>query len=235
MKRFICPRHAEDTPSAILYGDRYKCFGCGASGPASELGIEGEENVSKRETYTEDLEAAIARIDTLPTKAVRGFDLPFDRDFYYIVWPDRVYYKGRRWDDSRKDKYKCPSGHKQPLYTPYLEESKQQLIIVEGEFNALSINIPGVSVCSPGGAAQLAPSKEALTFYKQFDRILVMADKDHAGTKGAIQLGAALRAEGKNVKIVLVEEDANTQLIKYGQEGLSKEIRQHLAGSHEAT
>ena len=32
----LCPFHAETTPSFVVFGDHYHCFGCGAHGDEAE-------------------------------------------------------------------------------------------------------------------------------------------------------------------------------------------------------
>lgn len=155
-KLILCPFHKEGTPSLALYGDGYKCFGCGKYGPLSDItGVElGDLN--QLPEPAEDLESAYKYIDSLPTRAIRGLTFPADEDGYFITWADKSFYKKRLFGAS-KAKYRNPRGHKQPVLW-VRSEGNQSLVIVEGEINALSVAraVGEVDVLSPGSASQFS-------------------------------------------------------------------------------
>lgn len=215
-RRVLCPKHEEETPSCVVYDDKYHCFGCGANGPIADLGL----TVKHYRTVPEDLEKSLAYIKTLPVQTVRGLSLPCDSQFYYIVWPTGDYYKKRVKNPGGSSKYLCPTGHSMPL----LEASvagRKTLAIVEGEINALSLAAcyPPFDVVSPGGAATFA-AKKYLNFYKKYDRIVIIADADSAGLKAAIELKTEALKWTPKVIVSLVEEDANDLLLRGGKEGV---------------
>jgi DNA primase len=106
---------------------------------------------------------------------------------------------------------------------PLLEASvagRKALAIVEGEINALSLAAcyPPFDVVSPGGAATFA-AKKYLNFYKQYDKIIIIADADSAGLKAAIELKTEALKWTPKVSVVLMEHDCN-DILQSG--GISK-------------
>ena len=51
-KKYICPFHKETTPSLVISGEKYYCFGCGKNGKAEDikdkLGNEIKSNTNKK-------------------------------------------------------------------------------------------------------------------------------------------------------------------------------------------
>lgn len=218
MNRILCPYHKESTPSMVLYEDgAYHCFGCGAHG----FGDQRPTTVVKSK---EDLAKTLEYINSLENKPFRGLIVPQDTQYAYIVWPQNTYYIRRTLDNS-EPKYKNPAGHEKPLLQ--FDRNKQNLIIVEGQINAISLAetyIKHTIVC-PGGANDLYNDKN-YPYYTQFQYITIVADNDAAGAWGAIKLKTDLLAKdfSLNIKIKLVNEDANDILVKYGVDTLEKEI-----------
>jgi hypothetical protein len=201
-----CPYHEEDTASMAVYpdGGAY-CFGCSSYTTASDLGIKS----LPPPTIVENLLDSKEYIDSLPTLTIRGLELPADELGYYIVWPDGSYYKKRLWDES-KGRYRCPTGHQKPALW-CRDEGSDTLYIIEGELNAISfcLAVDKGSVVSPGGATDFT---KHISDYTRFKNIVIVADKDTAGTIAAIETKASLLKHTSNVRVILVERDFNDLL-----------------------
>lgn len=233
-ERFHCKRHEDRTPSVIWYGgDRFFCFSCHALIPAVELGKEGANLEELPPVEPEDLQAKLAYIDALPKAFIRGFNLPIDETGYYLVWPDRSYYKKRRFEG--EPKYIGPRGHppslvKLPLFGEECRAKAISAIVVEGEFNAKSLRVGTLNtsdIYSPGSAGNFygKSSKALLTALKNYRTVYIIADQDAAGAKAAIELKSRLLAQGQAyVYISLWAKDANDIMVQDGKEALQKEI-----------
>lgn len=227
-KRYLCPRHLEATPSAIVYGNGFHCFGCGAHGPVTELGLPAGERIEV--TYVEDLSVSIARIKSLPRRVHRGFSLHSNDVGYYLLWPNDTYYKFRLLNvDAPGGKYRGPSGHKKPWFEVSLN-NPDKVVLVEGEFNALSLNkvCKDISVVSPGGAGDFysKSGEKELTKYASFSIVHLVVDEDKAGAQAAIEAASRLKVRGcNNVKIHLVKKDFNEILVYGGEDELRKEAK----------
>jgi len=230
-KRYHCPRHVEATPSAVVYGDSFHCFGCGSRGPVSELGLSAGEIIPE---YVENIQESVANITRLPTRTIRGFNLHYNARGYYLVWPDASYYKFRSFDDnSGGGKYRGPSGVRK---TPFVIGNKggtikeDRLVLVEGEFNALSLAAleePDLFIVSPGGAGDFYSrnSERYLQDYLNFSSIDIVVDNDPAGLLAGIEMKSKLAAKGANashITIVLVDKDFNEVYEQSGKDGLRK-------------
>lgn len=242
-KKYLCPKHKEDTPSANAYSDGYHCFGCGARGPLSELGIPAGERIEI--TYVEDLPSTIARIKSLPRKEIRGFSLHYNPRGYFLIWPTEDYYKFRIEGAESGSKYRGPSGHKKPPFIPGVGRSgdgasqmaiasgrkSDVLCLIEGEFNALSLASLELPICvvSPGGAGDFysATGRKHFPEYAKYGRVDIVTDADAAGAQAAIETKAALITLGcPDVRIHLVEKDFNDILVEQGKEALREQVRQ---------
>jgi len=235
VKQINCVFHKGDnTASLTLYTDgRYYCFGCTASGKCSDLGLDIQGEITNaRPRPREDIRQSLERIANLPTKPIRGLNLPTDDSGYYIVWPDRSYYVKRFFDSANSGrKYHSPSGHTKPLFQ--LTGTTDCLVVVEGQINALSIRsaLPDLECCSPGGAGDFTKSEYAgyRGYYRSFRKILILADADTPGLKAAYALSRALIKDGiPDVTFRLMKEDANDILTKYGAECLRQTITSYL-------
>ncbi len=226
-KKYLCPKHREATPSANAYRDGYHCFGCGARGPLSELGIPAGERIEI--TYVEDIAASLRRIEALPKQQIRGFSLHADSFGYYLIWSDRSYYKRRILGAESGSKYRGPSGHRKPWF--YANQGGSgRLVLVEGEFNALSLAAvePATIIVSPGGAGDFYSrnSTKNLEGASRFEEIHVVTDADAAGAQAAIETKAKLINLGaQNVRISLVERDFNDILVQDGKGALRDEAK----------
>ncbi len=210
-ERRLCPNplHLEKTPSYVIYPTGGYCFGCGHAGPRVEIG----EEVVRKPSYVENIDESLAYIASLPTRPIRGFSLPYDDVFYYLVWPSGRYYKARKIDsDGGGDKYRSATGHKKPLFEARLGRPRGPLVIVEGEFNALAIAAViepeiDVTIVSPGSAGEMGT--KYLASYAPYRYIYIVADKDKAGVKAGIELATKLRSQTPFVVVDFWEKDAN--------------------------
>lgn len=241
MGKIHCPKHPfpEKTASCDINYDtnRYKCWGCGAAGWLDELGLgNGSRKRVAGDVYKEDMVDSLKYIESLPVKVIRGVSIKASDDNMYIVWPNGDYYKSRSLTTDKGSKYKCPAGHKKPLF--YLKRSKgmswwaRALILVEGELNALSIRevAPWIDIISPGGTADiLASVKKDLNIYRMYSSILVMVDADPPGTAAGLTASAALRDAGIKTYLHTMNKDANERLVQDGAKALEEDIRQCLA------
>lgn len=214
--KILCPFHNERTPSCVIYPDHYFCFGCRKYGPLSDLeGIVDLPEIKERKP--EDLKKQMAYISRLEKKVVRGLELPVDETGYYIVWPGNRYYV-KRYFEPRPGKYYRPAGHRPPLFTAKWK-SYRLGYIVEGEMNALSVaEAVDSTVVSPGSATNFT---KYLPYFKKFDKLVIVADRDNAGTLAAMELQNQLESEKK---VILMERDANDWLVRYGRKGLKRRL-----------
>ncbi len=222
-KRYLCPRHRENSPSAVIYSNGYYCFGCGSRGAVEELGIPAGDRVEIE--YVEDLEESISAIKLLPKCDIRGFKLHGNSRGYYLLWPSDQYYKYRSLSvDTPGGKYRGPSGHRKPPFVA-VDQGNRELALVEGEFNALSLaslELP-LDVVSPGGAGDFYSSSgiKLLANCTKYDTIYLIVDADAAGVQAAIEAKSRLTVYGCNtVHIHVVEKDFNDVHVEQGQEAL---------------
>lgn len=244
LKKVLCPFHNDTTtPNCAIYDDyHYNCYACGANGLIKncKLGIykyfiECLDGAAVRpaldlENAYEEARRKYNAISLLPTKEIRGIKaLPYDQKYFYILYPDCCYYVGRLLPGVNSSyKYLCPSGIPRPSFT-LRGQTKDTLIIVEGELNALSIHqvLPEITVTSPGSGPNL---RRVLPFYQDYDNILVIADDDPAGRRGSLELVSQIGFDKVKVKLMPKSMDANDILVNYGQDRLKEEIQRTLYG-----
>lgn len=219
--RILCPFHIERTPSCVIYENRFKCFGCGKTGHISELNLDLSRIKTKKRIINRSVNQEIKYIMSLPTQKIRGLDLHYDNVFYYILWPDLQYYKKRKFipDES---KYICPWGTSKPLFT--MPGSYKDLLIVEGELNALSIYEhlkPDYKIVSPGPCTDFL---RYLDYYLQYDYIYVAFDFDKAGVQNYIKLRDVLQQHGKLVFPHPMQRDFNDILVMDGLDETRREV-----------
>lgn len=236
IERILCPFHKEDTPSLVVYDNGFKCFGCGRAGRLSELGRKDAINGVTPRHPPEDINKTLDYVFSLPKENIRGLILHCDNDNYYIVWPQNFPYYKRRSKGKVADgaKYLCPRGHEKPLFMLVEKKhTKQRLIVVEGEINALSVALacPDVPVASPGGTNEFFSKKteKYLQVFKQYENILIMVDKDSPGIKAAVELKVRLLQYTPYVATLLMEKDANEILTE--TEGGWKKLREMVMSS----
>jgi hypothetical protein len=225
--KVLCPYHADTNPSMTLYDDGYGfCWVCWKqyrmSGPT--------EARIKTQKPPEDLDASLDKVSLLPKKMIRGLELPYNDYGYFIIWPDKSYYKVRKYKDDGS-KYYGASGHKPPIFD--LREgstSTRTLLVVEGEINALSAkkSMPWLPVISPGSAGHFKVHEDKiLEICKLYDDVVIWADEDDAGYECILQLGGSLQFMGKIVDFILSNSDANEILITQGVDKLRSFIRKY--------
>jgi hypothetical protein len=227
VKKIHCPFHDDKTASMAIYADGWgHCFGCGKHVKMED----GVQDVPQEEP--EDIRASLDVITTCGTKAIRGLTLPSDDEFYYVVWPDKDYYKKRKHGtDKDKFKYLCPVGHRKPLYV-HRPKATRGLLLIEGELNCLTAALqPGFEdfcFASPGPTTDFM-RKEYLRFYEKFDRVCIIVDKDPAGIDAGIKLKAYLRARKKKVTLLALEEDLNEVYVSKGKKALLSILEKAVA------
>lgn len=230
--KVLCPFHKEVTPSCVVYSDHFKCFGCGRHGPISELPGNYSYTPAAPLPRT-DVRAEIARIKALPTKAIRGLELPYDSKGYYIVWPDESYYKIRLYDETSR--YRSPVGATKTAFRCLgINDSKMSLpgnvlvgdrplYIVEGEINALSLAkvLINSDIVSPGSATDF----DRFEPDKNYSRYTIIVDEDAPGVIAAIKLKSKILAFCPLVDVVLMGDgDLNDWLQKYDKETFQQKV-----------
>lgn len=224
--RILCPFHEETTPSFVIYANGSgHCFGC--SKHVSRFKPVDQEKEQKR--YIEDVKSALEQINELPTREIRGLELPFTNYGYYIVWPEGNYYKFRINNTNRDvSKYRCPTGVARPEFFISGNERNSALIIVEGEINALSLKEAEIDadILSPGSAGEFysRSMQDSLQQLGKYNNIMLIADKDKAGIIACIKLKEMLKSYNIPVIIYLMEKDCNEILVKDGKDKLKEEI-----------
>jgi hypothetical protein len=223
-----CRFHEDTEPSCHVYEDHFHCFVCGAHGPLSAIGLKEPSPGDREPKYVEDLSKKNAYIDSLGEKEIRGFRLRHDSMGYYIRWPDLSYYKHRLYNpEKNSDKYRVPAGHRK---TPFWVRRQGQapLYVVEGEMNAMSIAaaVEQGDVVSPGSTGDIMSKWHSvhLTQYVQYAKVIIVVDRDAAGTAAAIHLKSLLLSRVPYTSILLMETDANEILVKEGKEALRDTI-----------
>jgi len=214
-KLILCKFHDDHTPSMRIYGNWAHCYTCGAHVPSSEV-VNGDYILPTQSVVKTDVGAAIARIKTLPTKLIRGLELPYDNTGYYILWPLDQYYKRRT--TSGLSRYIAPAGINPPLFQ--YESKSKHLLIVEGELNAISLyNVVfgDYKVCSPGPATNFM---KYIKHYLNYEKITIFADKDAPGVVFGDQLKQHLLKLHKRVTLVLLDKDFNQVLQDEGEQGV---------------
>jgi hypothetical protein len=236
-KKYICPLHKEDTPSAVVYGDRFFCFGCRGGGPVSDVGLtpedlEAEESAPK---YVENIAETYAKyINKLPMCPQRGLSFPTDSGGYFIAWPTESYYKYRKFSfDKEAGKYRSPVGVKKPPFIIPKNLHSDILVVVEGEINAMSIDSLSHSyaIVSPGSSGDFYSQNfnKYIDWILSYKHIIGILDNDKAGVKGCIEFKSKLLTMGHTSNnIVLWDKDANDILVTEGKEALNDRMSEEL-------
>ena len=230
MPNLRCPRHDDRVPSMKVYSNGAFCFsGCGFI-PLQDLGLKPGD-FTQEEVYVEDVEETLSKVDNLPKKPYRGFSLPCDAYGAWLVWPDRSYYKYRRF--TGLPKYRGPAGVTQPpLWVR--QGTSETLLVVEGELDALSaaLAMEELDVMSPGSSTNF--NRKLLPSLNRYGNIIIIADDDGAGLDAVINLGALIHGEmpGVPYKRILKAsggKDFNEILVQSGREALRQEILRLLS------
>jgi len=229
MKVRCCnPAHTDDTPSMHVYPEIAYCFVCGFTCDSKD--VMDEEDYKKIKVKEKDnIEEKIKEIEKLPKRVIRGLLLPYDESngSYYIVWPDKTFYKKRVSSDSRS-RYMGPRGHKPPLFRCRSDNSTKQVnrvcIVMEGEINALSLDIAirgyPVDIVSPGSCNSLLDHTPT---YLQYNHTIIIVDKDPPGVYNGYRLKETLMDAGKSVTLIALDQDFN-DLLQQGGPELVKQV-----------
>ncbi len=211
-----------------VYHDGGFCFVCGKQAKLSELG--GVDAPPEREP--EDLTPMIEYIEGLTPIGVRGLVLPADKYAYYLLWPEKNYYKARYFKEGEGGRYRNPVGHRQPLFVAN-EVGSKTCLLVEGEFNALSfaLAVPELDVVSPGASGNFSKNqlKQHLHSMLKYDILCIVVDEDAPGARAALEALPLLRRLGVQVTTWLMPVDANEILTSDGgRENLRQKTLLHL-------
>lgn len=226
--RILCQFHSEATPSMVLYPETgtFRCYGCGKYGRLEELKGITTAQLSVSQVQSENIDETLEYIDSLPRAQIRGLELPRDADSYYVVWPDRSYYKRRIIDcENPGGKYRSPRGVARTPFVLRSQARRGACVLVEGEINALSLGLlqPPCDIVCPGSAGDFGNlGRLPVAAPGRYEKILIWCDNDAAGASAAIKAKAYLNDKCKKVEIFLGDEDANDVLCRYGQEALQK-------------
>ena len=224
-----CPYHEDANPSMHCYPEYAHCFVCNKTIPINEV-MTSEELKKIRPKEKENIAQNLQRILELPKTKIRGLQLHTEKDgSYYVVWPDKTFYKHRVNYDS-KSRYIGPRGHRPPLFVcNSTSSSKDILVVCEGEANTLSLelalNEPRISLVSPGSANEMVTH---LSYYLQYKRIVIVVDKDAPGVYNGLMLRYELAKAGKIVDLMALETDFNDLLQQGGPELVRKTFMKEL-------
>jgi 5S rRNA maturation endonuclease (ribonuclease M5) len=229
-----CIYHPDDTASLAVYEDHFHCYGCGAHGPLEKL----QEKVPDVRKYRiiqsrlarENIDVRLDYIKSLPTKEIRGFQLPYDREAYYVVYPHAKFYTKRLFNPkSNSDKYRSPVGHRKPLFNVGNRLETSELFLVEGQLNALSLAaaVPNCAISSPGPCTDFS-RPEYVNCYLQYKKIYIIVDKDAAGVAAGVALRETLQKAGKRVVLHPMEQDFNSLHTSNGLHSVREEFQKIL-------
>lgn len=222
MGKILCPVHNDHEPSMHIYGKYAYCFVCHANMLASELNIPEGRTIPKPEPT--NIEERLKYIRTLPTKIIRGLQLPYDNSGYYITWNNAAYYKRRNFEG--RTRYIAPSGVKPPLFV--CPGTETHLLVVEGELNALSLfesSYGEYKICSPGPASDFM---RHIKYYLGYSKITIIADHDAPGIVFGCQLKELLHKANKQCTLVLMTEDFNRILQDKGEQAVREKLAEAL-------
>lgn len=220
--KVLCPHHDDNTPSCHIYADgHYYCYTCRAYGPTEKLGLKDVVPTIDTVVKPDSVEDNIKYIESLPTKQIRGFTLPYNDQGYFLLWPDKSYYKLRLWEG--KSRYRAPRGVKKPLFK--FPGSVDKLVIVEGEFNALTLVTcldTDETICSPGPCTDFV---RYIKSYLDYPEILIIADRDAAGAVYGKELRDLIATHKKRVSLYVTSKDYNDILTEEGPEQVQEEFQ----------
>lgn len=215
------PDHDDRNESMQVYDDGGFCFACGYLDRS-----QSDTNAPVREK--EDIGAKIEYITSQPRVQIRGLTLHSDSHGYYILWPERNFYK-KRLIGGTPSRYLGPSGIRPPLFK--IHGDGKAMAIVEGEINALSLAAGEFKGCivSPGSASNMINFlQEYLNMSYSCAIVNIIVDKDAAGVAAGIELKRELLKKGKRVQLIACEKDLNQLLQDEGKEGVRKWVEENL-------
>lgn len=229
LRKVSCPsgKHDDRTPSCAVYEDNSMyCFSCNYYAKGDSKAIIAEPIKEK-----EDLNERFKYINSLENITHRGLSFRHDNKGYYITWPGETYYKLRSWAvRPGESKYIGARGHKKPWFGASTHPNSRKLLIIEGEINAISVKEAAetkeIDVISPGGASNFfdREMKSKVEYFRKYATIGVLVDNDEAGAEAAIKFHKLVKPYCSDIRIKLMEKDANTILIDDGKEKLKEFI-----------
>lgn len=223
LRVILCPFHNDTRPSMRLYGKFSHCFSCGAHVLTEELDLPEHAKIIPKKEPT-NITGMIRYIETLPKKDIRGFKLHTDDLGYYIIWPEKNYYKRRNFSGNAR--YTAPSGVKPPLFV--YGGSSKHLVIVEGELNCMSAykaTWGDYKLVSPGPASDMM---RHIKVYSYYHKITIITDYDAAGIVFGCQLKEHLLKMNKHAKLVTIRQDYSQILQDRGEEAVREQFERDM-------
>lgn len=214
-----------------LYHDGAWCFvcgyKCGLDKVTNEVTIEEIKKLKEKEP--ENVKEKIKYILNLPKRQERGLLVPFDDTGFYIIWPEKDFYKYRR-NSGIGPRYVGPRGVRAPIFWLRSENKNTKVcVITEGELNALSLGLAfrnhTFDIVSTGSVNEL---NRHMQFYTRYDKIYIFVDRDPAGVYNGIRLKEELTQKGKRVILIALDKDFNDILQTDGTQGIKETLRKEL-------
>lgn len=228
MSKINCtnPNHEDRQASMEAYSDGGFCFSCGWVDKS--IKDSSNEKISK---VPENVQETIQKIDTYPKEFIRGLHLQVDpgTSDYFILWPNRSYYKRRKYSGSSR--YIGPRGVRAPLFL--YPGRTEFMVIIEGELNCMSFKhsifgteTPDYHVCSPGSATELL--RHLNDYLTLATRFAIIVDMDKPGVIAGLKLKSELMKRKRKVQLIAVEKDLNEILQEEGKEGIKRWTEKNL-------
>lgn len=216
--KILCPAHPDSTPSMEVYPDGGFCFSCGAYIPIGELPNGETYKIEKKEP--ENIQETINRVEQLPKINQRALLLHSNAHGYYIVWPNKEFYKFRKTTENTV-RYMGPRGRRPPLFWIKSKQTGNTIVVVEGELNAISLleayPDPSFDIASPGSANELSRHEG---IYRTFKTVIIVVDNDPTGIANGFVTKELLLKAGIDVTLIPIPKDFNDILQDQGPEGL---------------
>lgn len=229
-----CPWHEDKTPSLHVDAERFKCFGCGASGDVFELfaRTRSEAFVQTRDRLADELgikdtpETNPAKKPTIITYTYQSAD---GAPLFFV---DRIDTIDTRGKSKKSIKPRLPDGtlRKSPVQVPYrlpglfIEIARGNAVcVVEGEKCSEILAQNGMFATTHAGGAGQSESVWTAEFAEHFRgaRVVVIPDNDEPGRKHAAHVLKVLTGVAKELKLLELPlkergEDVADWFEKYG-------------------
>ncbi len=115
---------------------------------------------------------------------------------YYDVYGDLVYYNARAINPNEKMRYLKPESNsvnrESILYVPEWPKPNKKIYVMEGEFDAISLNLIGFKSAACGGKFLYEDQVEILRNFK----VVLSFDNDEAGKRAVMEIGSHLLSKG---------------------------------------
>lgn len=156
-----------------------------------------------------------------------------------------IYYNARALDNTNTRTYKKPKGKSQIYGINNLKSNADYIFLVEGEFNAISLEQLGYKAIASGGANNTNIVIEAIEETNSTGKVFILAlDNDKAGKQGSDKLKRAfeeksisyvsmeLERAGKDINDLLVEDMEHiraiaSMVVKKAENKKMKALRPH--------